>query len=167
MSIRNPTLEGVSQQERVAYSQRVDEMRRAVNGTRRSIDEILEQLGAIKESLQNSTADLSLYATANDLEKRIIAQRDRVSGNRTTGEYAVNRPVPITGRLQHAAYDPNRTAHGPTATQRESLRIAQTVYGDVANQLTALIDVEYRALLEAVEAAGVPWTPGRGVLTPN
>jgi photosystem II stability/assembly factor-like uncharacterized protein len=167
VSIRKPTLEGASQQERVAYSQRVDEMRRAVNGTQRSLGEVLEQLGAIRESLQNSTADLSLYATANDLEKRIVAQRDRISGNRTMGEYAANRPMPITGRLQHAAYDPNGTAHGPTATQRESLRIAQTEYADVANQLTTLIDGEYQALLEAVEAAGVPWTPGRGVLTPN
>jgi photosystem II stability/assembly factor-like uncharacterized protein len=167
VSIRKPTLEGASQQERVAYSQRVDEMRRAVSGTQRSLDEVLEQLGAIRESLQNSTADLSLYATANDLERRIVAQQDRISGNRTMGEYAANRPMPITGRLQHAAYDPNGTAHGPTATQRESLRIAQTEYADVANQLTTLIDGEYQALLEAVEAAGVPWTPGRGVLTPN
>jgi hypothetical protein len=167
VSIRKPTLEGASQQERVAYSQRVDEMRRAVNGTQRSLGEVLEQLGAIRESLQNSTADLSLYATANDLERRIVAQQDRISGNRTMGEYAANRPMPITGRLQHAAYDPNGTAHGPTATQRESLRIAQTEYADVANQLTTLIDGEYQALLEAVEAAGVPWTPGRGVLTPN
>ena len=142
MSIRNPTLEGVSQQERVTYSQRVDEMRRAVNGTRRSVDEVLEQLGAIKESLQNSTADLSLYATANDLEKRIVGQRDRISGNRTMGEYAANRPMPITGRLQHAAYDPNRTAHGPTATQRESLRIAQAEYVDVAEDGALILELE-------------------------
>jgi hypothetical protein len=167
VSVREPTLEGSSQQERVAFSQRVDEMRRAVNGTQKSIDEILAELGAIRESLQNSTANLSLYATANDLEKRIIAERDRISGNRTMGEYAASRPMPIAGRLQHAAYNPNSTAHGPTATQRESLRIAQSEYADVANQLTSLIDGEYAALLDAIEAAGVPWTPGRGVLTPR
>ena len=73
----------------------------------------------------------------------------------------------MTVRLRHAAYDPNRTAYGPTATQRESLTIAQDVFSQVSDTLTRLVDVEYEALKEAVEAAGVPWTPGRGVLRPR
>ena len=64
VSIREPTLPGSSQQDRIAFSRRVDEMRRAVSGTRKSIDEVLEQLGAIKEMLKNSTANMDLYAQA-------------------------------------------------------------------------------------------------------
>ncbi|MDH5345539.1 MAG: glycosyl hydrolase, partial [Gammaproteobacteria bacterium] len=48
VSIRAPTLPGSSQQERVTFSRRVDEMRRAVNGTLKSIDEVLVQLDAIR-----------------------------------------------------------------------------------------------------------------------
>ena len=167
VSIREPTLPGSTQQQRIAFQRQVDELRRAVNGTLNSIDEVLTQLGAIEETLQNSTADMALYAEANSIEKRLIGQRDRLSGNRTIGGYAVNGPVPVTSRLSHAAYDPNTNAHGPTSTQGQSLSIAQDEYSDISRQLTRLVDSEYRALLDALDAAGVPWTPGRGVLTPN
>ena len=167
VSIREPTLPGSSQQDRIAFSKRVDEMRRAVSGTRKSIDEVLEQLGAIKEMLKNSTANMDLYAQANLLEKKIVAERDHLSGNQTQGEFAVNRPVPVTARLSSAAYNPNTSAYGPTETQRESLEIAQSEYGEIGVELTQLIDRDYQALLNALDAAGVPWTPGRGVLTPN
>jgi hypothetical protein len=167
VSIREPTLQGSSQQDRIAFSRRVDEMRRAVSGTRKSIDEVLEQLGAIKEMLKNSTANMDLYAQANLLEKKIVAERDHLSGNQTQGEFAVNRPVPVTARLSSAAYNPNTSAYGPTETQRESLEIAQSEYGEIGVELTQLIDRDYETLLNALDAAGVPWTPGRGVLTPN
>ena len=90
VSIREPTLPGSSQQDRIAFSRRVDEMRRAVSGTRKSIDEVLEQLGAIKEMLKNSTANMDLYAQVNLLEKKIVAERDHLSGNQIQGEFAVN-----------------------------------------------------------------------------
>jgi len=167
VSIREPTLQGSSQQQRVLFSQQVDEMRRAVNGTLKSIDEVLTQLGAIEDTLQHSTADMALYAQANSLEKRIIAQRDRLRGNRTSGEYSVSGPMPITARLSHAAYNPNTNAYGPTETQRDSLSMARDVYAEVSGALSQLIDREYGALLEALDAASVPWTPGRGVITPN
>ncbi len=166
-SIREPTLAGSSQQERIAFQRRVDEMRRAIDGSLRSIDEVLAQLDAIEEMLQNSTSDMSLYSRALSIEKDIIGQRDRLSGNQARGEFAVNRPVPVTGRLSHAAYNPHANAHGPTATQRESLSIAQNVYDQVGTELSRLVDLEFSALLEALDRAGVPWTPGRGILTPN
>ena len=110
---------------------------------------------------------MSLYSQAISIEKEIIEQRDRLSGNQARGELAVNRPVPVTSRLGHAAYNPHANAHGPTQTQRGSLTIAQDVYGEVGSELTRLVDREYQALLGALDAAGVPWTPGRGILTPN
>ncbi len=167
VSIREPTLPGSSQQQRIAFQRQVDEINRAVRGTLNSIDEVLTQLGAVEETLQNSTADMALYAQANSIEKRLIGHRDRLSGNRTSGEFSVNRPMPVTSRLSHAAYNPNTNAYGPTDTQRESLSIAQEEYGDIGGKLTQLIDQEYRTLLDALDAAGVPWTPGRGVLMPN
>ena len=75
--------------------------------------------------------------------------------------------MPVTARLSHAAYNPNTAAYGPTDTQRDSLRFAGDVYSEVGDELTRLIDTEYQALLRALDTAGVPWTPGRGVLLPN
>ncbi|MEE3236416.1 MAG: glycosyl hydrolase, partial [Pseudomonadota bacterium] len=167
VSIREPTLPGSSQQERVAFSQQVNEMRRAVNGTLSAIDEIQTELAAIRESLGNSTASLDLYTQANRISQRLSMTRDRLAGNRTQGSFSVDQTTPVTARLSHASYNPNTTAYGPTDTQRSSLSIAREVYADISRNLTELIDVEYEALKDAVEAAGVPWTPGRGILTPN
>jgi hypothetical protein len=37
------------------------------------------------------------------------------------------------------------------------------LYDEVAAELTRLVDEEYAALKQALDAAKVPWTPGRGV----
>jgi photosystem II stability/assembly factor-like uncharacterized protein len=167
VSIREPTLPGSSQEQRIAFSRQVDEMRRAVSGTLRSIDEVLPQLDAIKETLASSTADMSLYAQANSIQQRIIEVRDRLSGNETRGGFSDPGLMSVRNRLQYASYDPNGNAYGPTQTQRETFAIARNVYAEIGTALTQLIEGEYQSLLRALDAAGVPWTPGRGVLTPN
>jgi len=167
VSIREPTLNGSTQQQRIAFSRHVDEMQRAISGTLRSVDEVLAQLGAIKETLRNSTADMSLYADANSLQQTIGRVRDRLSGNDTRGSFGDRGPLSVRARAQYASYDPNRNAHGPTETQRDTFEIARDAYAGIGTELTQLIDGEYAALLQALDAAGVPWTPGRGVLTPD
>ena len=166
-SIREPTIAGSSQQQRIAFSQQVDEMRRAVSGTIKSIDEVLIQLGAIEEALQNSTADMQLYNSANSIQQRIVLQRELLAGNSTRNSYGETGPVTVNARLQHAAYNPNTNAHGPTATQTQSLAIAQEAYAEISDELTRLVDQEHARLMEALDAAGVPWTPGRGIIRPN
>jgi photosystem II stability/assembly factor-like uncharacterized protein len=167
VSIREPTLPGSSQQQRIAFSRQVDEMRRAVSGTLRSIDEVLPQLDAIKVSLASSTADMTLYAQANSIQQRIQQVRDRLSGNDTRGRFSDRGVMSVRNRLQYAFYDPNGNAYGPTQTQTEALAIARDSYAEIGPALSNLIDGEYRGLLRALDAAGVPWSPGRGVLTPN
>ena len=167
VSIRAPTLPGSSQDERIAFSKQVDEMQRAVSGTLNSVDEVLAQLGAIKEILQSSTADMTLYADANSIQQRVNEVRDRLNGNDTRRRFSDPGLMSVRSRLSYASYNPNTTAYGPTQTQREALAIARESYGEIGPALTRLIDVEYQALKRALDAAGVPWTPGRGVLTPN
>ncbi len=167
VSIREPTLPGTSQEQRIAFSRQVDEMQRAVSGTLKSVDEVLGQLAAIKETLMSSTADLTLYARANSLQQRINRVRDRLSGNETRGGFSDPGPLSVRDRLRYAGYDANRNAHGPTQTQRDTFAIARDAYAGIGSALTQLVDDEYPLLLQALDAAGVPWTPGRGIMQPN
>jgi hypothetical protein len=167
VSIREPTLPGSSQEQRIAFSQQVDEMQRAVRGTLNTVDEVLAQLDAIKETLQNSTADPGLYARANSLQQRIGVVRDRLRGNETRGRFSDPGLLSVRDRLRYAAYDPNRNAYGPTQTQRDAFAIARDAYAEIGPDLSRLVDDEYQLLLQALDAASVPWTPGRGVLIPN
>lgn len=167
VSIREPTLPGTSQEQRIAFSRQVDEMQRAVSGTLKSVDEVLGQLAAIKETLMSSTADLTLYARANSLQQRINRVRDRLRGNETRGGFSDPGPLSVRDRLRYAGYDANRNAHGPTQTQRDTFAIARDAYAGIGSALTQLVDDEYPLLLQALDAAGVPWTPGRGIMQPN
>ena len=72
----------------------------------------------------------------------------------------------VNARLRHAAYNPHANAYGPTETQQMSLGIARDVFAAVGAELGQLVDVEYRSLKDALDAADVPWTPGRGVQRP-
>ena len=167
VSVREPTLPGSSQEVRIAFSRQVDEMQRAVSGTVNSIDEILVQLGAIKEALQDSTADMSLYARANSIRQRATQLRDRLRTNETRDKFSDPGLMSVSERLSYATYARTTNAYGPTQTQRDTFAIARETYDEIGAALTALIDGEYAALKRDLDAAGVPWTPGRGVLRPN
>jgi hypothetical protein len=55
------------------------------------------------------------------------------------------------------------SAYGPTPDQRKSLEIARESYDDVIAELDAIVNEEYSAFKSALDAAKVPWTPGRGI----
>jgi hypothetical protein len=163
VSIREPTLPGSTQEQRVIFESQIDELIRASDGTVNAIDEVVAELDAVKEVLQRSTADTSLYEIANSLKQRITVQRERLTGNETR-EIFKDPAAPTLGeRLWHARFDPGSSAYGPTPEQRESLQIARALYDDVTAQLSELIDVEYGGLKKALDTARVPWTPGRGI----
>ncbi len=162
-SIREPTLGGSTQEQRVVFEVQVDELGRAADGTINAIDDIVTELDAIKEVLQRSTADGSLYEIANSIQQRAIMQRERLAGNETRDMFHELDEVPLAARLWHARFDPGSNAYGPTPEQRESLAIGRELYDTVRRELSELIDVEYAGLKVALDAAGVPWSPGRGI----
>ncbi len=167
-SIRQPTLPGSAQKDRVAFSRRVDELSRAVKGSVAAIDEVVIAVDAIKEATLQSTANASLYEEANSISQRARRLKNRLAADKarefmgdTTG------PVPISARLMAAGFGARSTAYGPTATQLRSLEIAHEEFAEVGRALDRLIDTEFRALKNKLDAAGVPWTPGRGVPVAN
>ena len=163
VSIREPTLPGSTQEQRVVFDSQVNELSRATQGTVKTIDAIVGELDAAKEVLLSSTADPSLYEITNSIQQRIQAERDRLTDNEARQLYKDFDEMTVTTRLFHARFAPTTNAYGPTPAQRESLRIARALYEDVSRQLSNLVDVEYAGLKVALDAAGVPWSPGRGI----
>jgi hypothetical protein len=163
VSIREPTLPGSTQEQRVVFDNQLDEVARATQGTVKTIDAIVGELTAAKEVLLSSTADPSLYEIANSIQKRIQAERDRLTNNEARRLYNDFDEMTVSDRLAHARFRSGRNAYGPTPDQRDSLRIARSLYDDVTRQLSNLVDVEYAGLKVALDAAGVPWSPGRGI----
>jgi photosystem II stability/assembly factor-like uncharacterized protein len=162
VSIREPTLPGSTQEQRVVFDNQVHELTRAAEGTVKTIDAIVAELTAAKESLLSSTADPSLYEIANSIQQRVQAERDRIATNPLRDPYNDEDEMTVNARLFHARFAPTQ-AYGPTPAQRESYRIARNLYDEVSRSLSNLVDVEYAGLKVALDAAGVPWSPGRGI----
>jgi len=164
VSVRSePVLPGTSQPERVVFDKQVDELIRANDGTLKTIDKVSAELDAVKEMLASSTAEPSLYGTADSIQERLLTQRDRLSSNSARSLFKDWDAVSLADRLQHARYSPRSSANGPTATQRESYAIGRRLYADVVEELGRLVYTDYAALKRALDGAGVPWTPGRGI----
>jgi hypothetical protein len=163
VSVRpDPALPGSSQEQRVVFASRADELARAANGTVSAIDRIITELDTVKETLERSTTDGSLYVLAHSIQQDIRSQRDRIASNERRSMYNDWDEMSVYNRLWHARFTPNN-AHGPTPAQQESLRIGRKVYDEVVAELTRLVDEEYAGLKQAMDTARVPWTPGRGV----
>jgi photosystem II stability/assembly factor-like uncharacterized protein len=164
VSIRpDPALPGSTQEQRVIFEAQTDELIRATLGTLEAIDTVITELDAAKATLDRSMTDGSLYALANSIQQRIKAERDRLAGNEMRDSDKAFEQVAVQERLWHARFDPSSSAHGPTPTQQESLRIARTEYNEVVAELRQLVETEYAGLKEAMDVARVPWTPGRGI----
>lgn len=163
VSIREPTLPGSTQEQRVIFETQIDELIRAADGTSSAIDEIVEELNAIKQVLARSRVDGAMYEIADSIQERLLRQRERLNGDPTRNIYNDWDEVALSQRVWHARFDAGIGAYGPTPLQRESLRIGRSLYDDVKSELTELIDSEYLTLKEALDDAQVPWTPGRGV----
>jgi hypothetical protein len=147
----------------VIFEAQTDELIRATLGTLEAIDTVITELDAAKATLDRSMTDGSLYALANSIQQRIKAERDRLAGNEMRDSDKAFEQVAVQERLWHARFDPSSSAHGPTPTQQESLRIARTEYNEVVAELRQLVETEYAGLKEAMDVARVPWTPGRGI----
>jgi hypothetical protein len=163
VSIREPTLPGSTQEQRVVFESQLDELGRAADGTIKAIDRVSAELDAVKQTLVRSRADTSLYEIADSIQERMLAQRDRLSRNEISEFFQESSDVTLTERLWHARFDSESTAYGPTPAQRESYAIGKRLYDDVVQRLGVLVDGEYEALKQALDSAGAPWTPGRGV----
>jgi hypothetical protein len=163
VSIREPTLPGSTQGQRVVFESQVDELNRAVDGTVKTIDSISGELDAVKATLARSTADPSLYEIADAIQEHLLDQRDRLSQNDTREIFKDWTGVSVQERLWHARFNPTSGAYGPTPSQRESYEIGKRLYEDVVKELSGLVDTGYEGLKDALDMANVPWTPGRGV----
>nr|MDJ0814198.1 hypothetical protein [Woeseiaceae bacterium] len=159
----DPVLPGNTQEQRVVFEMQVAELSRAAAGTGESITEIIEELDAVKQTLERSLTDGSLYELANSIQQNLKIQRDRLGGNEKRAMYNDHDEVSVGARLWHAGFVFPLSAYGPTPEQRESLRVGRALYDDIVAELNTLVDVEYAGLKEAMDTARVPWTPGRGI----
>jgi photosystem II stability/assembly factor-like uncharacterized protein len=147
----------------LAFQQKVGRLQRAVLGASRVIEETQEQLEYIKRALMDTPgAGPDLFERVRSLEERLADLEVELSGDETITSRYEYAPLSITNRV-------NRVVGGfwsssaPTTTHQRNYEIAGRAFEGTLERLRVLVESDMRGLGEALEAAGAPWTPGRGV----
>ena len=97
-----------------------------------------------------------------ELERTLAELRDRLVGNERRDLMGDPGPVSVRRRINVAQTGNMLSTYGPTPTHLESVAIARGEFAELRNALARLADVQLPQLERKLEAAGVPWSPGRG-----
>jgi hypothetical protein len=144
----------------LAYQKKAGELQRAMMGTAAAAEEALRSLSFMRKALVDTPkADAKLLGQARAIEIGIQAARRDLVGDQTVGRRSEARLPSLMDRVSMQV-----GSTGPiTGTVLRDYDIAADGFGAVLERLRGLIQRDLGALGAAMEAAGAPWTPGRGV----
>ena len=165
--LRQRGLAGASPEEMTAFALRLDNLNREIKGAGAGIEALLTETAAIRETLLRSRAPDDLRVRSRGIELELLELQQRLEGNETRSLYSEEGPVSIERRLEVAVLGTFRSTYGPTPTHQRSLEIADREFAEVKERLTRIGDTDLPALRRDLDAAGVPWTPGRTVQGPD
>ena len=156
--------DGVDPAAVAAFQQETAALLRQIHGAAAEASRVRERLRHLRAALNETPrAGEALFGrmdtilrTLSDLEVRLNGDPARQSRNHPAAPS-------IRGRVGGIAGGHWDTRQTPTATQRESLRIAAEEFSGLRGELRTLVDSDLAQLEADLEAAGAPWTPGRKI----
>ena len=160
--LRRGTLPGASPRAVAAFQRELEATQRTAEGAGAAVADLLERVGAIREVLMRSTvADASLDDEVRSLEEVLRTMQETLNGNERRDMAGDPGPVSISRRIEVAFFGNRWSTYGPTPTHRRSLEIAGESLSGLTGELDRIVRIDLPALEAKLDAAGVPWTPGR------
>jgi len=144
----------------LAYQKKAGELQRAMMGAAAAAEEALKGLSYMQKALVDTPkAEPKLLEQARAIETGIRAAMRELAGDATVGRRSEARLPSLMDRVSAQT-----GSTGPiTKTVLSDYEIAADGFGTVLDKLRGLIDRDLRSLGSAMETAGAPWTPGRGL----
>ncbi len=142
------------------YHAKVDKLQRAFTGTLEQANTMRTKTQAIERALVDSPADVKLMDEAQRFDRRVVAVLRALRGDETLRGLESGDPSTIQDRVNSSVQGARGLTGAPTGTQQRNYDIANE---DLTAQINALrtLDAELRKFEQQLEAAGVPYTPGR------
>ena len=156
---------GVSADDRVSreqFNQKVSRLYRAVSGAINAANDLNTRLAAIQKALHEAPiADQQLGPVEASLAQQNRAILRALRGDVELQKRAENVPTSINDRVEGIMEGERFSSGKPTQTHVDAYNIASEEFSQQLAKLHTLIDVDLTKLERDMEAAGVPWTPGR------
>jgi hypothetical protein len=161
--LKQNKLATASPEEVVAFNLRLDRLNRSAQAAEAAAAAILKELGAVKSTLLRSAGSDELRMQARQLELEVMDLMVKLKGDETIGFMGAQQPVSIARRARVALTGTALSTYGPTAMHESNLQMAEKGFEQVRQGIDRIIGDDLPALRRELDAAGVPWTPGRGV----
>ena len=161
--MRQNSLAKADPAEVVAFSKRLDTMIREGTGAAAAMKTLLVELGAIKQTLLRSGTEGQLRARARAMELEVMDLQLKLSGDENRDLAGDTGPVSVSRRINVAQLGTSYSTYGPAPMHERSLEIGEQVFAGIKTALDRIFNTDMPALRRALDEAGVPWTPGRGV----
>ncbi len=160
----SPSLPAADREAKLEFQRETGRLQRAVLGASRAASDAAEKLEVIKHAVEITPGvDPDLRAQVRAMELGLTDLRELLDGDRTRPNRSEPGMPGIVSRVQTVVGGQWSNTSRPTATQRDQLDLASDLFGAMVEDLRQLVDVDLPNLEDRLEAAGVPWTPGRGV----
>ena len=144
----------------LAFQKKAGELQRAMMGAGAAAQEAGRNLEAMNKALLATPgAEPKLGEKVAALRERLRAATRRLFGDRTMRR----RSEAVEPSLMERVSTQLSTTCPVTETARRGYEIAASEYEKLQDEFRAIIEVELKKLGDELEAAGAPWTPGRGV----
>jgi len=146
----------------LAFQKKVGEIQRAMMGAGAAASEVVDHLQFIKRALLD-TADAKpeLYELSVALENRLKDIQMKLYGDRIKSR----RDEPTSPSLMWRLNAQLSSTSPITETNKQNYEIAADSFESILEELKQVIEVDLKKLEKKMEAAGAPWTPGRGIPT--
>ena len=159
------TLAATDRDALLAFQREVAALQRAAIATDRAARETSERLGLLRRAVRAAPGlDAAPYeARIAAFEARLFDIGRVLSRDRTALDRAEFAPPSVMQRISRVVGAQFRATSAPTTTQRDSYAVASAQLAEMSEALRALVEGDLAALEAELEAAGVPWTPGRPI----
>jgi photosystem II stability/assembly factor-like uncharacterized protein len=144
----------------LTYQENVSKLQRALTGALEQANNMKTRTTAIRRAIVDSAADIKLLDEAVKLDQRVTAIQRALRGDETLRGLESGSPSSIQSRVNSAVAGARGLTGSPTGTQQSNYTIAIDQLTAETTKLRAL-EAELKKFEQQLEAAGVPYTPGR------
>jgi hypothetical protein len=156
----NATLTPAQRTAATEYQDKVAKLQRAFTGALEQANNMKTRTTAIRRAIEESAADIKLLDDASRFDRRVTEILRALRGDETLRGLESGSPSTIQSRVNSAAAGARSLTGTPTGTQQMNYAVANDELNAEAAKLRAL-EGELRRFEQQLEAAGVPYTPGR------
>ncbi len=137
-------------------------LQRAVLGAIALATETQARITQLRRALESATGDTRELSTRlTTIENQLRDLQVPLTGDATRSRRAEPTSPSIRERVREVIQYHWQGSGAATATQRTSIDAASAAFAPVRASLEQLVERDLRAVEEAAERAGAPWTPGR------